>query len=385
MKKPRAKRMATLAIVSLAFLGLAACQPTMPPGGPVVMGGTTDNGSGTSPGSTTTSVPGDGSTTSTPGTTTSTDPTTTTTAPAATTTTSTTTPPTTTTTTTPPVTTGSDIPTPAGWTYVGGDEFNGANLDSSKWFAYHNNYGSGNNQLECQTPGNVSESGGALKIMAQRQTVSCPDGGTMNYTSGFLGSRETGTFYPRYGRFEMRAKLPHAQGMWPAFWLRHRNGAGTAEVDIMEYFHSQVPGMTSQTLHLDGHPNVDHKTTAFEAPTVSPGWHTWAVDILPDPNGVRFVFYTDGVAVNSYVDTVHLWTSEAPADGTWDIALNMAVGGNWAGNPDGTLGQLPSLGRCAISGTYPNCSSKGIHRVDWNDDATHAYQIDYVRVYAPAA
>src|SRR3546814_11451816 len=70
----------------------------------------------------------------------------------------------------------------------------------------------------------------------------------------------------------MRAKVPHAQGMWPAFWLRHRNGAGVAEVDIMEYFHSQVPGRTTGTLHLDRTHHISQRSLPFEAPPATPRW-----------------------------------------------------------------------------------------------------------------
>lgn len=295
--------------------------------------------------------------------------------------TTTTTAPTTTTTTAPTTTT--PITTPTGWKLVGGDEFDGTSVDGSRWAPYHSNYGAGNQELECNTPGNVTESGGTLQIVARKQTVTCPGASApMSYTSGFVGSRETGTFYPRYARFEVRAKLPHAQGLWPAFWLRHRNGAGTAEVDVMEYFHSQVPGKTTQTLHLDGVSNVSKKTTRFEDPTATPGFHTWAVEIAPDPGGVRFTFFVDDVEVHSYVDAKHAWADAAPADGTWDIALNLAVGGKWVGSPDGTLGLLEDLGRCSISGTAPGgCTTTGIRRVNWSDPASSTYAIDYVRVY----
>jgi beta-glucanase (GH16 family) len=182
----------------------------------------------------------------------------------------------------------------------------------------------------------------------------------------------------------MRAKLPHAQGLWPAFWLRHKNGAGVAEVDIMEYFHSQVPGKSSQTLHLDGRTNLSKKATTFEAPTLNPGWHTWAVEITQASGGVRFTFFVDGTAVHTYVDTQHKWASASNDSQTWDIALNMAVGGNWVGGPDDTLGVLRDISRCSISGTFPNtCKADGIKRVSWGNDASTNYQVDYVRVYVP--
>ena len=166
-----------------------------------------------------------------------------------------------------------------------------------------------------------------------------------------------------------------------AFWLRHRDGAGVAEVDILEYFHSQVPGKSTGTLHLDGRHNLSKKSTFFESSTAPSGWHTWAVDISPDPSGVRFEFLLDGVAYHSYVDTQHKWASGAEA-GTWDIAVNQAVGGDWTGDPDGSLGVLPLVSRCAQGGTYPAaCKTTGINRVNWSNPATSTFEVDYVRVW----
>lgn len=273
-------------------------------------------------------------------------------------------------------------PAPTGWTLVGGDEFNGSSLDTSKWSAYHNTYGDGNNEYACLTPNNVKVNGGTLKITSKKETVTCPNGKVRNYTSGFIGSREVGQYYTRFARFEIRARVPHNQGLWPAFWLRHRSGAGVAEVDIMEYFHSQVPGKSTTTLHLDGRHNLSKKSTNFESAAVTTsGWHNWAVEISEVDTGVKFDFLLDGTLVHSYVDTQHNWASGAEA-GTWDIAINQAVGGNWGGDPDGVLGELPLVSRCSISGTYPGgCRSTGINRVDWATPADATYEVDWVRVY----
>ena len=321
---------------------------------------------------TTTAAP---TTTSAPTTTAAPTTTSTTVAPTTTSTTSTTTAPTTT--TTVPTTVAPVGPSNFG-TLRWSDEFNGTALDTSRWSPYFNTYGSGNNELECNSPNNVSVSGGSLRIVSRKETVTCGDGRVMNYTSAFLGSREAGRYYPREAYFEMRARLPHAQGIWPAFWLRHSNGSSTAEVDIMEYFHSQVPGKASQTLHLNGVSNVFKKVSAFEAPTATPGWHTFGVAIQAVTGGEQFTLYLDGTATGTYTDTNAAWASNGNPDAMFDIAVNQAVGGNWVGNPDGTLGELPNLSRCSISGTYPGgCTTTGIRR--WSGAET--FEVDYVRVF----
>jgi beta-glucanase (GH16 family) len=295
--------------------------------------------------------------------------------------------PTTTTTAAAVTTTTAAIAPKGSWVYYGGDEFNDSALDRTKWKPYSNVYGYTNGQLECQTPNNVVEANGALTITSKKQSIKCATGEARNYTSGFVGSRETGTYYPKFARFEMRAKLNHAQGLWPAFWLRHYKGASTAEVDIMEYFHSATPGKTATTLHLDGVHNVAQANTAFEASSATPGWHTWAVEIEPvdaaNPNkAVRFTFYLDDKQAMQYVQQNPGWATAAADDKTWDIALNQAVGGDWTGDPDGTLGYLAAINRCAQGGTPPSaCKTTGINRVDWNDPSATAYTVDWVRVY----
>ncbi len=267
----------------------------------------------------------------------------------------------------------------AGWDLLFSEEFDGSSLDTDRWRAYHNTYGDGNNELACLTPGNVAVSGGSMTITARRATTTCPNGSVREFTSGFIGSREVGRYYPMFGRFEMRAKLPHGQGLWPAFWLRHRDGASVAEVDIMEYFHSITPGRSRSGLHLDGVRNTSSKDVAFEAPTRSSGWHTFAVEILPVSNGIRFEFFLDDTSHHTYVDPVHAWSS-VDENATWDIVVNLAVGGDRIGHPDGTLGVLEALDRCSSGAArFPTCPSAGIMRAEFPE----VVEVDWVRVHTP--
>lgn len=272
------------------------------------------------------------------------------------------------------------------------EEFSGSSVDTTRWGVYHNNYGSGNNELECNTPNNVAVSSGLLTITGKKQTYACPGAGTYHYTSAFLGSRNASTprYYPLYGRFEMRARVPHGQGLWPAFWLRHKAGSSAAEVDIVELFHNQLPGKVTSTLHFPNSisSNVAKKSTAFEtAVQGTGGWHTFAVEITnAGTNAVKFVFYVDGAQTLTYTNTnASSWT-KGYENGAWDIALNMAIGGNWVGNPDSQLGYLPYTGKCSLNNTAPsggnpaNCPTTGIWLANMAQrDAV--YQIDYVRVW----
>lgn len=269
----------------------------------------------------------------------------------------------------------------AGWRLVWSDEFEGGGLDTSVWRAYHSTYGDGNRELQCHTPDNVAVSDGRLQLTARREQVSCPGGVIRQFSSGFVGTREAGVYFPRFARYEMRARIPHGQGLWPAFWLRHRDGSTVAEVDVMEYFHAQVPGRTSMTLHLDGQVNVSKGTVFVEEPTSPGGWHVWAVEIEEVAEGVEFQFSFNDEVVHTYVDTRAQWASRHPGQPLFDIAVNLSVGGEWAGHPDDPLGYLGLLERCAKGqdpGPAPHaCDAEGVVRASF----PAVYEVDYVRVY----
>ena len=304
-----------------------------------------------------------------------------------TTTTSTTTTSTTTTTAAPPAPT--PAPAPVGWNTYWTDEFNTTTIDTTRWKPYANNYGAGNNELQCNLPDNAATADGALTITGRKQTVTCPGSGTYNYTSAFLGSRDTGTYYPLYGRYEIRARVPHGQGLWPGFWLRHRTGSSNAEVDILEMFHNQAPGTATQTLHFPNSigTNTAKKTTFFETPTPGTGdWHTFGVEIEPaGTNAVKFTFLIDNTPTHTYTNTnAGSWINTADPNATWDIAINMSVGGAWVGHPEEHLGYLPDKNLCGLTYRTPpagpdSCPTTGLHLA--NLPAT--YQIDWVRVLHP--
>jgi len=106
------------------------------------------------------------------------------------------------------------------WTNVWSDEFNGTNIDLSKWtFDIGNGSGGwGNNELEYYTSrtNNAYVTNGLLHIRAQRETTN-----GFFYTSARMKTQ--GIFSKTYGWIEFRAKLPQGAGFWPALWMLGTN------------------------------------------------------------------------------------------------------------------------------------------------------------------
>ena len=138
------------------------------------------------------------------------------------------------------------------WVQVWSDEFDGNQVDRNKWHYDTGNGGWGNNELEFYTdrPQNSFVQDGFLHIQALRE-----DYGGSQYTSARMNT--AGHYSVLYGKFEMRAKLPYGQGIWPAFWLLGENigqkgWPACGEIDIMELI-GKDPNNIHSSLHASGH------------------------------------------------------------------------------------------------------------------------------------
>jgi beta-glucanase (GH16 family) len=158
-----------------------------------------------------------------------------------------------------------------------------------------------------------------------------------NYTSARLES--AGKFERAYGRFEARIKLPFGQGIWPAFWMLG-NDIGTAgwpscgEIDVMENI-GKEPSINHGSLHGPGYSGGNPLGGSYTLPNqqkFSDAFHTFAIE------------WEEGV-IRFYVDDV-LYETRTPADvpsgkkwvydHPFTLLLNVAIGGPWGGEPDGT-------------------------------------------------
>jgi beta-glucanase (GH16 family) len=159
------------------------------------------------------------------------------------------------------------------WQQVWADEFSGSSVDTAKWNVQNNsNYGASNHEDQCYSSNNVAVSGGMLRLIGKKETVSCggtnPDTGNSTYyfTSGMVTSRAQGgalKFKFNKGYIETRAKAPKGNPFWPAFWLVSPNDGSTpgwpdyGEFDIFELYGIR-PDVTNGSMHYkctdaDGH------------------------------------------------------------------------------------------------------------------------------------
>jgi beta-glucanase (GH16 family) len=256
---------------------------------------------------------------------------------------------------TPPQTTDSR------YTLVWSDEFSspdGSRPDPAKWKFEVGGNGWGNHELEYYTDRteNSFVRAGNLVIRARQETFKGPDGVARQYTSARITTQ--GRFEQAYGRFEARIKIPHGQGIWPAFWLLGNDigkvgWPGCGEIDIMENI-GKEPSTVHGSMHGPGYSGDRDYTSVYKLPggvKFYDDFHVFAIEWEPDV--VRFFVDQDLYATftPSRLPAGMKWVFDHP----FYIILNVAVGGDWPGPPSSTT-------------VFPQ-----------------EMLVDYVRVYKPAS
>ncbi|MEU9082910.1 family 16 glycosylhydrolase [Streptomyces sp. NPDC048357] len=216
----------------------------------------------------------------------------------------------------------------------------GAAVDPGRWQTETGD-NVNNHERQYYTPGAANaalDGGGHLVITARRENpgnYQCWYG-RCEYTSARLNT--AGRFTQTYGHVEARMKVPRGQGMWPAFWmLGHDIGQvgwpNSGEIDVMENV-GYEPGTVHGTLHGPGYSGGGGIGAAY---TLSGGrafaddFHTFAVDWAPD----SITWSVDGQVFQRRTPADlggRQWVFDKP----FFLILNLAVGGDWPGNPDGS-------------------------------------------------
>lgn len=212
-------------------------------------------------------------------------------------------------------------------TNVWSDEFNGTSIDLSKWTFDTGHGGSnpgwGNNELEYYTDrtNNAYVAGGMLHIRAQIEVTNSSEG-TFRYTSARMKTQ--GLFNKKYGRIEWRAKLPAGTGMWPAIWALGSNIVSSpwpdcGEIDVVENNGANT-GFVQGSLHSTaGDPTAVYNFTGGDSVT---NFHVYDLDWTNS----TVVWSVDGVPYETQPTTTAF---NLP----FFFLLNLAVGGNYVGNP----------------------------------------------------
>jgi beta-glucanase (GH16 family) len=253
------------------------------------------------------------------------------------------------------------------WKLVWSDEFDGKDIDRTKWdFDIGNGFynydantwisGWGNGELQYYTkePENVFVKDGMLHIRALKESYQ-----GCGYTSARLKTRKrdgSPLFTKKYGRFEFRAKLPTGQGIWPALWMlpqdeKYGGWAASGEIDVLEA-KGQEPTKALGTLHFGSrwpaNAQVSKDYLLPDRGTIA-DFHVYGLEW--EPGEIRW--YVDG----RLYSTQSFWWSSSKSDGAkgakpaqeadlnaWPapfdqpfyLIINLAVGGQFPGKPDKT-------------------------------------------------
>ncbi|MDO4535424.1 MAG: glycoside hydrolase family 16 protein [Clostridium perfringens] len=217
------------------------------------------------------------------------------------------------------------------------EEFNNAENIGNDWtYEIGNNDGWGNDELEYYTNStqNSNIENGSLNITARKQSY-----GGKEYTSARLVSKETYL----YGKFEICAKLPKGDGMWPAIWLLaandvYGNWPDSGEIDIMESV-GKDPGYIRGSLQMSAYnfKTDDQKTEAIKVSNLYSQYHVYG--LLWTPNKIElsvdghvyFTYYRD--VYNIGADSWKSW----PFNKAFNMILNVAVGGSYGGEVDNSI------------------------------------------------
>lgn len=223
------------------------------------------------------------------------------------------------------------------WRLVWSDEFDGAANsapDPSKWNYETGGHGFGNAQLEFNTDStnNARLTGdGLLQITAKREQHL-----GRQFTSARLNT--LGKMERTYGRFDIRARMPKGQGLWPAIWLLAANYETVTwpecgEIDIVE-MRGQRTDEVIGSLHgpnYSGGASMSGYLSVSD--TLDEQFHTFTVIWTPDSiqwmldNRLYFERRREDFS------NAQPWVFDHP----FFLLINLAVGGHFVGDVPNTL------------------------------------------------
>lgn len=212
---------------------------------------------------------------------------------------------------------------------VWSDEFNTPGLpDNKKWGYDIGGSGWGNNELEYYTKARLENARIEDTVLIVEARKESYEG--KNFTSARLVTKNKGDW--KYGRIEVKAKLPGGAGTWPAIWMLPTDSVyGTwpkgGEIDIMEHIGFD-PAKVYGTIHTDAYnfKKGTQKGAALNLPDAENAFHIYAINWDED----KIEIFCDSVKYNTF-NNEHTGYSAWPFDKPFYLIFNIAVGGDWGG------------------------------------------------------
>lgn len=224
---------------------------------------------------------------------------------------------------------------------VWSDEFNANGVvDSNNWFH------------QTQLPAGGSWFNGEVQHYTNQQTNSFVDSGLLNIvakkenftdqnvTKQYTSARLNSKFAFKYGRIEVRAKLPIESGTWPAIWMLGKNvnedggyfdalygttnWPACGEIDIMEHgiFPSENINFIQSAIHTTSSSGNTVNKGGTIASDLANSYHVYSMNWSPN----QISFLLDGVIYYTYnpaIKDANTW----PFDKEQYLLLNIALGG----------------------------------------------------------
>ena len=224
-----------------------------------------------------------------------------------------------------------------GWNIVWQDEFDKDSLDLTKWSREIGGHGWGNNELQFYTDSDSNSYVENGNLVLKAQVV--PQGigsskGLRYYSSARLRTYGKGDW--KYGRIEVKAKVASGQGIWPAIWMLPTDWLfggwpSSGEIDIMEHVGYDL-GVVHGSVHTEAynHKINTQRSSARKIANVDTEFHVYSIIWDKD----KISFFIDDVQYflfeNDQQGNYKTW----PFDQRFHLLINIAVGGDWPGNPD---------------------------------------------------
>lgn len=233
-----------------------------------------------------------------------------------------------------------EVEVPEGFHLVWHDEFNGTELNEDDWNREEHPVGWVNNELQEYVPSADYAYVKDGELIIQPTKIE-DENGNVSYVSGRVNTQNKHDI--KYGYVEARIKFPQGKGYLPAFWMMPQDEdyygqwPKCGEIDIAEVLGNST-NTNYGTIHY-GEPHFQNQGIyTLASGDFANEYHVFAIEWEPG----LIKWFVDGEQYFETNDWFSKWPDEeekpypAPFDQPFHVILNVAVGGDWPGDPDET-------------------------------------------------